>query len=72
MLIPNGSSPVSGVQNGNVPLGQTYWDAPEIYFNPWEGHVHHGAVGAFLSLLGTRNRHLARLAETWLGRRCCD
>ena len=38
------------------------------YFEPWRNHVKPGAVGAFLSLLGSGSRgEIAKLAEEWLG-----
>ena len=38
------------------------------YFDPWRGQLPHGAVGAFLSLLGNGSRgEIAVLAEEWLG-----
>ena len=40
----------------------------EKYFQPWHGRLPHGAVGAFLSLLG-RGWHgvIEKLAQEWLG-----
>ena len=43
-------------------------DTLEKYFEPWRDRLPHGAVGAFLSLLGTGLRGaIANLAEQWLG-----
>ena len=43
-------------------------DALEKYFEPWRGQVQHGAVGAFLSLLGNGlNNRIGSLAQQWLG-----
>ena len=44
-------------------------DALRPYFEPWRDRLPHGAVGAFLSLLG-RGLHdvIAKLAEEWLGK----
>ncbi len=43
-------------------------DTLEKYFEPWRHRLPHGAVGAFLSLLGTGLRDvIKRLAEQWLG-----
>ena len=43
-------------------------DALRPYFEPWRYQVRHGAVGAFLSLLGSGSRgEIAKLAEEWLG-----
>ena len=40
----------------------------EKYFEPWRGRLPHGAVGAFLSLLGSGlHGVIAKLAEQWLG-----
>ena len=52
---------------GNSPAG-TGLDALEKYFEPWRGRVQHGAVGAFLSLLGNGlNNRIGNLAQQWLG-----
>ena len=43
-------------------------DTLEKYFEPWRGRLPHGAVGAFLSLLGSGlHGVIAELAEQWLG-----
>ena len=43
-------------------------EALEKYFEPWRDRLPHGAVGAFLSLLGPGlHGAIARLAEHWLG-----
>ena len=54
------------------PVGE-YWNESVLetlktYFEPWRDRLPHGAVGAFLSLLG-RGLHdvIAKLAEEWLG-----
>ena len=40
----------------------------ERYFEPWRGRLPHGAVGAFLSLLGSGlHGVITNLAEQWLG-----
>ena len=40
----------------------------EKYFEPWHGRLPHGAVGAFLSLLGSGLRGVIEtLAQQWLG-----
>ena len=52
---------------GSSPAG-TGLDALEKYFEPWRGRVQHGAVGAFLSLLGNGlNNRIGDLAQQWLG-----
>ena len=69
--------PVLGLNDDNrsprpSPVGE-YWnesvlDTLKTYFEPWHDRLPHGAVGAFLSLLG-RGLHdvIAKLAEEWLG-----
>ncbi len=43
-------------------------DALECYFRAWTDKLNHGAVGAFLSLLGNGNENaIINLAEGWLG-----
>ena len=43
-------------------------DTLEKYFEPWRGRLQHGAVGAFLSLLGSGlHNDIENLAEQWLG-----
>ena len=44
-------------------------DTLRVYFEPWRNQLPHGAVGAFLSLLG-RGLHdgITKLAEEWLGK----
>ena len=52
---------------GSSPAG-TGLDALEKYFEPWRGRVRHGAVGAFLSLLGNGLHNvIGNLAQQWLG-----
>ena len=52
---------------GSSPAG-TGLDTLEKYFEPWRGRVQHGAVGAFLSLLGNGlNNRIGDLAQQWLG-----
>ena len=60
-LVPHASSV------GSSPAG-TGLDALEKYFEPWRGRVPHGAVGAFLSLLGDGLHNvIGNLAQQWLG-----
>ena len=60
--------PVSSTSPSGSTWSGTGWDALENYFEPWRGRVPHGAVGAFLSLLGSGlDGVIARLAEQWLG-----
>ena len=57
--------PASGVESSQLGTGL---DALDRYFEPWRGRLPHGAVGAFLSLLGSGlNGVIAKLAEQWLG-----
>ena len=49
-------------------LNEAAVDALRPYFEPWRDRLPHGAVGAFLSLLGSGARgEIAKLAEEWLG-----
>ena len=60
--------PVSSTSPPGSTWSGTGWDGLENYFEPWRGRVPHGAVGAFLSLLGRGlDGVIARLAEQWLG-----
>ena len=60
-LVPPASS------GGGSQLGAGL-DALDLYFEPWRGRLPHGAVGAFLSLLGSGlNGVIAKLTEQWLG-----
>ena len=64
----SGDAPVSHASSfGRSPAG-TGLDALEKYFEPWRDRVPHGAVGAFLSLLGNGLHNvIAELAQQWLG-----
>ena len=60
--------PVSVAQSVGSTLGENGLDALEKYFEPWRDKVPHGAVGAFLSLLGNGLCDvIANLADKWLG-----
>ena len=70
-------SPVLGLTNDDrrprPSPAREYWnesvlDTLKTYFEPWRDRLPHGAVGAFLSLLG-RGLHdvIAKLAKEWLG-----
>ena len=67
----SGDDPVP--QTSNVGSGESEnesdaLEALENYFEPWRDRVPHGAVGAFLSLLGKGFRcSIANLSEQWLG-----
>ena len=64
----NGVDPVRHASSvGSSPVG-TGLDALENYFEQWRGRVPHGAVGAFLSLLGNGLHNvIGNLAQQWLG-----
>ena len=68
ILRPSGVDPVPHASSaGSSPAG-TGLDALQKYFEPWRGRVQHGAVGAFLSLLGDGLRNsISDLARQWLG-----
>ena len=67
--------PVLGLNDDNwlpqrspVGLNQPVRDPLRQYFEPWRNRLPHGAVGAFLSLLGSGSRgEIAKLAQEWLG-----
>ena len=60
--------PVTSTSRPGSTWNGTGLDALENYFEPWRGRVPRGAVGAFLSLLGSGlDGVIARLAEQWLG-----
>ena len=67
----SGDDPVP--QTSNVGSGESEnesdaLEALENYFEPWRDRVPHGAVDAFLSLLGKGFRcSIANLSEQWLG-----
>ncbi len=53
---------------GEVGEGEVALEPLRAYFEPWRSQVSRGAVGAFLSLLGSGSHgEIARLAEEWLG-----
>ena len=59
--VPHASNAVSGWSGAGL-------DTLEMYFEPWRGRVPHGAVGAFLSLLGDGLCGTTKeLAQQWLG-----
>ena len=68
ILLLSGDAPVFHASSfGRSPAG-TGLDALEKYFEPWRDRVPHGAVGAFLSLLGNGLHNvIAELAQQWLG-----
>ena len=64
----SGVDPVPHASSAGSSPGGTGLDALEKYFEPWRGQVQHGAVGAFLSLLGNGlNNRIGNLAQQWLG-----
>ena len=59
--VPHATNAISGWSGARL-------DTLEKYFEPWRGGVPHGAVGAFLSLLGDGLRGTTKeLAQQWLG-----
>ncbi len=55
-------------QRSHVGSTDPLLDPLRAYFEPWRNRLPHGAVGAFLSLLGSGSRgEIAKLAEEWLG-----
>ena len=70
-LRPSGDDLVLQTSNDGGSESGTGLDALkalENYFEPWRDRVPHGAVGAFLSLLGKGFRgSIANLSEQWLG-----
>ncbi|MCY3840761.1 MAG: hypothetical protein OXH09_19285, partial [Gammaproteobacteria bacterium] len=63
-----GDDPVPHAKSAESHPVRTGLDVLEAYFEPWRGRVPHGAVGAFLSLLGNGLRNaIGNLAEQWLG-----
>ena len=68
ILRVSGDEPVAQASSaGSNPAG-TGLDALEKYFELWRDRVPHGAVGAFLSLLGNGLHNVTgNLAQQWLG-----
>jgi hypothetical protein len=61
-------APIRAETTANVTIGAGTADALAAYFKPWAERLPHGAVGAFIGLLGNgKDRGLVRLAEEWLG-----
>ena len=68
ILLLGSDEPVPHASSVGSSLAGTELDALEKYFEPWRGRVPHGAVGAFLSLLGNGlHNAIAELAQQWLG-----
>ena len=64
----SGDEPAPHASSAGCSSAGTGLDALEKYFEPWHGQVQHGAVGAFLSLLGDGLRNsTSDLARQWLG-----
>jgi hypothetical protein len=60
--------PVHVETSADVTIGAGTADALAAYFKPWADRLPHGAVGAFLGLLGNgKDDALIHLAENWLG-----
>ena len=67
-LLLDGAGGSAPVQVAHGVGGQAIEDTLETYFEQWRDRVPHGAVGAFISLLGDGLRgSLLRLAEEWCG-----
>ena len=63
-----GDDPVTPTNHVGDDQGGSPLKTLEKYFEPWRGRLPHGAVGAFLSLLGSGlGGVIAELAEQWLG-----
>jgi hypothetical protein len=59
---------VSVKTSAGVQVGAGAVKVLSSYFEPWANRLPHGAVGAFLGLLGNgKDSELVRLAEVWLG-----
>lgn len=64
----SGDDPVPHAGNTASGCSGTGLDTLKEYFEPWRGRVPHGAVGAFLSLLGDGLHGATKeLAQQWLG-----
>ena len=64
----NSDDPIHRASSGGSGPAGSGLDALKEYFEPWRGRVPHGAVGAFLSLLGNGLHNAIRdLAQQWLG-----
>ena len=64
----NLDDPVHAETTADVTIGAGTADALAAYFKPWADRLPHGAVGAFLGLLGNgKDDALIQLAENWLG-----
>jgi hypothetical protein len=60
--------PVRAETATDVRIGAGTADALAKYFQPWTDRLPHGAVGAFIGILGNgKDDVLVRLAEGWLG-----
>ena len=63
-----GDDPVTPTSHVGDDRRESPLETLEKYFEPWRDRLPHGAVGAFLSLLGSGLRGIiAKLAEQWLG-----
>ena len=64
----SGDDPAPHASSAGSSSAGTGLDTLEKYFEPWRGRVQHGAVGAFLSLLGDGLRNsTSHLVQQWLG-----
>ena len=63
-----GDDRVARTSHGRDSQSESALEALKKYFEPWRDRLPHGAVGAFLSLLGSGlHGVIAKLAEQWLG-----
>jgi hypothetical protein len=60
--------PIRTEATADVTIGAATADALAAYFKPWADQLPHGAVGAFLGILGNgKDDAIIHLAENWLG-----
>ena len=68
ILGPSDDSRAPQASHVGYSLTESGLETLDEYFKPWRGRLPHGAVGAFLSLLGSGlHGVIAKLAEQWLG-----
>ena len=68
ILCAAGDDPAPLMNQADSDSSESPLETLEKYFQPWHGRLPHGAVGAFLSLLGSGLRGaIETLAQQWLG-----
>ena len=68
VLCATGHDPVTPMNQVASASVEDPLETLEMYFQPWHGRLPHGAVGAFLSLLGSGlGGVIETLAQEWLG-----